>query len=143
MSRFFLAAAAATLLFAACGGEAPSTPAESEAATPIEPTPPAAAPDPTALTTPAQAGNPAAMNLLCGGAAFRVAFEEARAVVYNDDGTQTELALLPADANSEPGVSTFTDAKMTFAKSGGGDTPTLIRFARGRMALQDCSIAAN
>ncbi len=143
MSRHFLAIAATTLLLSACGGEQPAAPAESEAPAPVEPTAPAAAPDPTALTTPAQAGNPAAMNLLCGGAAFRVAFEDARAVVYNDDGTQTELALLPASANAEPGVSTFTDAKMTFAKSGGGDTPTIIRFARGRMALQDCSIAVN
>lgn len=143
MSRLFLATAIATLLLAACGGEAPSAPAESEAAAPVEPTPPAVAPDPTALTTPAQAGNPVAMNLLCGGATFRVAFEEARAVVYNDDGTQTELPALAPDANTEPGVSIFTDAKMTFAKSGGGDTPTLIRFARGRMAFQDCNIAVN
>ena len=100
MSRHFLAIAATTLLLSACGGEQPAAPAESEAPAPVEPTAPAAAPDPTALTTPAQAGNPAAMNLLCGGAAFRVAFEDARAVVYNDDGTQTELALLPASANA-------------------------------------------
>jgi len=32
---------------------------------------------------------------------------------------------------------------MSFAKSGGGDTPTVIRFARGRMAWQDCAIAVN
>lgn len=143
MSRFFLATATAALLLGACGGEARSASASSEEVAPVEPTSPAAAPDQTALTTPAQAGNPAAMNLLCGGAAFRVAFEETRAVVYSDDGTQTELPMLVPDANTEPGVSIFTDAKMTFAKSGGGDTPTIVRFARGRMALQDCSIAVN
>ncbi len=140
MSRLFLATVVACLLLSACGGEAPAAP---EPVAPVEPAPPGAAPDPTALPTPAQAGNPAAMNLLCGGAAFRVSFEETRAVVYNDDGTQTELAMLAPDANTEPGVTTYTDARMTFAKSGGGDTPTVIRFARGRMAFQDCSIAQN
>lgn len=139
MTRIFLTTAAA-LTLTACGGEpAPATPAE--------PTPEPAAempatPDPTALTTPAQAGNPAAMNLLCGGATFRVAFEDARAVVYNDDGTTTELTH-DATAPSEPGVTVYTDGKMSFAKSGGGDTATVVRFARGRMAWQDCAIAQN
>ena len=143
MSRLFVATAVVALLLAACGGETPAAPAEPESAAPVEPIPAGAAPDPTALTTPAKAGNPAAMNLLCGGAAFRVSFEEARAVVYNDDGTQTELSMLAPDASTEPGVTTYTDARMTFAKSGGGDTPTVVRFARGRMAFQDCNIAQN
>jgi hypothetical protein len=141
MIRIF-AAAAAALLFSACGGE--STPVEPAAAAPVEPAPEAAAPDPTALPTPAaEGGRVGAMNLLCGGATFRVAFEDARAVVVNDDGSNNELALLPAGANAAPGVSTYTDGKMTFAKSGGGDTPTVIRFARGKMAFEDCNIAQN
>ncbi len=143
MKRLFVTTVAAVLLLSACGAEPPAAPVEPEAAAPVEPTPPVATPDPTALTTPAQAGNPAAMNLMCGGTSFRVSFEDARAVVYNDDSTTTDLALLPPDANAAPGVSTYTDGKMTFAKSGGGDTQTVIRFARGRMAFQDCAIAMN
>ena len=141
MIRLSAATAAAALLLSACGGEAPAPVA------PIEPAvvvPAEAAPDPTALPTPAAEMVPvAAMNLLCGGTSFRVSFQEAQAEVINDDGTTTNLPLLAPDANAAPGVSTFTDGKMTFAKSGGGDTATVIRFARGRMAFQDCAIAQN
>lgn len=140
MTRLFAATAAAALLLSACGGEtpAPAAPVEPAVVAPAE-----AAPDPTALPTPAQAGNPAAMNLMCGGTSFRVSFQETQADVINDDGTTTNLPLLAPDANAAPGVSTYTDGKMTFAKSGGGDTATVIRFARGRMAFQDCAIAQN
>ena len=30
-----------------------------------------------------------------------------------------------------------------FAKAGGMDTPTVIRYAKARMAWQDCAIAQN
>jgi hypothetical protein len=85
----------------------------------------------------------AAMQLSCGGESFRVAFEDERAVMINEDGSNTELALLPPSDTAEPGVSTYTNGMLTFAKSGGGDTPTVIRFARGRMAFVDCAIAVN
>lgn len=143
MTRLVAVTAVAALFLAACGGE-------SAPAAPVEPTPPAdaapeaAAPDPTALPLPATGpSGAAAMNLLCGGATFRVAFVDTHAEVINDDGTTTNLPALAPDANATPGVTTYTDGKMTFAKSGGGDTPTMIRFARGRMAFQDCAIAAN
>lgn len=126
-----------------------SEPAETPAAaTPVTPTPPAVetpavepASPPLAATD--AAGRMGALQLSCGGESFRVAFEDTRAVLVNADGGNTELVLFPADANAAPGVSTYTDGKLTFAKSGGGDTPTLIRFARGRMAFQDCAIAVN
>ena len=144
MTRLFAATAAAALLLAACGGE-------TAPAAPVEPTPPAetmppetAAPDPTALPLPAAGpSGVAAMNMLCGGATFRVAFVDTHAEVINDDGTITNLPALAPDANAAPGVTTYTDGKMTFAKSGGGDTATVIRFARGRMAFEDCAIAQN
>ena len=141
MMRLFTTTAAAVLLLAACGGNEPA-PAAPAGPTPPAEAPAAAAPDATALATPAQADRMGALNLMCGGAAFRVAFEDTRAVVVNDDGSNTEL---PRDsaAVSEPGVTVYTDGKMSFAKSGGGDTPTVIRFARGRMAWQDCAIAQN
>lgn len=144
MTRLFAATAAAALLLVACGGE-------TAPAAPVEPTPPAetmppetAAPDPTALPLPAAGpSGVAAMNMLCGGATFRVAFVDTHAEVINDDGTITNLPVLALDANAAPGVTTYTDGKMTFAKSGGGDTATVIRFARGRMAFEDCAIAQN
>lgn len=141
MTRLFAAAAAAAFLLTACGGSEPAPAAPAEPTPPVE-TPAAATPDPTALSTPAQADRMGTMNLMCGGATFRVVFEDARAVVVNDDGSNTDLAH-DAAAPSEPGVKVYTDGKMSFAKSGGGDTPTVIRFARGRMAWQDCAIAVN
>lgn len=138
--RSLLMMSASLALLAACGGETPAAP--SETTPPVEP-PAAAAPDPTRLETPAQADASGAMNLMCGGNPIKVAFEETKAVVTNDDGTTTDLPAGPADANTEPGVTVYTDGKMSFAKSGGGDTPTVVRFARGRMAWQDCAIAVN
>jgi hypothetical protein len=132
-----LALTASLLVLAACAPkeEAPAeTPPAPAAAT--EPAPPPAA-------TPTPDTRVAAMNLMCGGEPFRVAFEDARAVMLNADGSNTELPRLEPSATSEPGVTTYTNGPMTFAKSGGGDTPTVIRFARGRMAFQDCAIAQN
>ena len=83
------------------------------------------------------------MNLRCGDESFRVAFEDTRAVVVNPDGGNTELAKLAPNTNSAPGVDTFTNGMMTFTRQGGQDTPTVIKFARGRMAFQDCAIAQN
>jgi hypothetical protein len=40
-------------------------------------------------------------------------------------------------------VATYTNGVLTFTREGGGDTPMVIKFARGRMAFQDCSIAQN
>lgn len=137
--RSLVMMSASFALLAACGGEAPATPVEP---TPPVETPATAAPDPTALQTPAQA-DAAGMNLMCGGSPMKVAFQDTKAVVTNDDGTTTDLVVGPADATTEPGVTIYTDGKMSFAKSGGRDTPTVIRFARGRMAWQDCAIAVN
>ncbi len=74
---------------------------------------------------------------------FRVAFEGQRAFLINDDGGDTDLPLLPQEASAAPGVATYTNGKITFARSGGGDHPIVIRFARGRMAFQDCAVAQN
>jgi hypothetical protein len=141
MTRLLAATIASVALLAACGDE----PAPETAATPEPPTLPETAPDPTALPTPnPPAGDRiGAMQLSCGGEQFRVAFLDTHATQVNDDGSNTDLPLLPAGPDSEPGVQVFTDGKVSFAKKGGGDTPTEIRFARGRMAWQDCAIAVN
>ena len=84
------------------------------------------------------------MNLSCGGETFRVAFLDTHAAIVSADGTQTtELPVLPEGPTSEPGVTVYSDGMQQFAKSGGGDTQTVIRYAKGRMAWQDCAIAAN
>lgn len=132
MKRLVRTAVLAMLLATAC------TPKEEAPAAETAPAP-AAAPAPA----PAPDTRVAAMTMICGNENFRVAFEETRAVVVNADGGNTELPLLPPTPDSEPGLSTYTNGMMTFAKSGGGDTPTVIRFARGRMAFQDCAIAQN
>jgi hypothetical protein len=140
MIRFLMALSAAALL-AACGGGEPAP------ATPIEPAPaalePASAPEPAA-PTPMPDTRIGAINVMCGQEQFRVAFLETHAAVISADGASSiELPLLAADTNSAPGVVTYTDGKMTFARSGGGDTASVIRFARGRMAFQACAIAQN
>ena len=63
--------------------------------------------------------------------------------VSADGATTIELPKLEPSATSAPGVTTYTDGKQTFARSGGGDTATVIRYAVGRMAFQDCAIAQN
>lgn len=135
-----LALAVSVLVLAACAPkeEAPAATTPAPAAS-VEP----AAPPPAAEPTPAPDTRVAAMNLMCSGEPFRVAFEDTRAVILNADGSNTELPKLEPSATSEPGVTTYTNGPLTFAKSGGGDTPTVIRFARGRMAFQDCAIAQN
>jgi hypothetical protein len=136
-----LALAASVLCLSACGDSEPGNPEASSEPTPVAATEPA--PAPAAEPAPTPDTRVAAMNLMCGADPFRVAFEDARAVVLNPDGSNTELPKLEPSAASEPGVTTYTNGTMTFAKSGGGDTPTVIRFARGRMAFQDCAIAQN
>ncbi len=128
------------LALTACGGPAPLKPdVPTEQAGEPKPT----ATPPRAAPLPAPDTRVAAMNMVCGGDTFRVAFEDQRAVLVNDDGSNTELPLLPPDANAAPGVSIYTNGKISFYKSGGGDTQTVVRFARGKMAPQDCAIAVN
>jgi hypothetical protein len=139
MARLTIAVAVSVLFAVACTPNAddPATPAADTTAA-SEP-----APMPAEAATPAPDARVAAMNLMCGGESFRVAFLDTQATLVNADGSNTDLPLLAPDANAAPGVSTYTNGTMTFARSGGGDTPTVIRFARGRMAFQDCAIAQN
>lgn len=122
------------LALTACGGE-PETPAVNEPAPE-----PAAAPEPA----PAPDARIGTMNLMCGGETFRVAFLDTHAAIVSADGaTTTELPILPEGPTSEPGVTVYSDGMQQFAKSGGMDTPTVIRYAKARMAWQDCAIAQN
>ena len=138
--RLVIATAISALLLAACGGE-PAAPAA-----PVEPTPlvDAAPPVPETPAMPPEGARVGTMNLSCGGETFRVAFLDTHAAIVSADGTQTlELPILPTGPTSEPGVTVYSDGMQQFAKSGGGDTPTVIRYAKGRMAWQDCAIAQN
>ena len=135
--RAVIGTAISALVLAACGG---GEPVQTVPAPAVEPAPvgmPAEAP-------PASDSRIGTMNLMCGGESFRVAFLDTRAAIVSADGATTiELPKLEPSATSAPGVTTYTDGKQTFAKSGGGETPTVIRYAVGRMAFQDCAIAQN
>jgi hypothetical protein len=129
---------AAGLALGACS-PSPATPSAAPPVTAAQPVPqPAAEPTPATPTPEQRIG---AMNLSCGGESFRVAFEDTRAVVVNADGSNTELPKLSPDAT--PGVAVYSNGKMQFTKQGGGDTPTVIKYAKARMAPQDCAIAQN
>lgn len=139
--RTVMISMASALALAACGGE-PATPVASE------PVPEPAAASETTPPTPAipdaSGGRIGTMQLSCGGESFRVAFLDTHAAIVSEDGTQTtELPVLPAGDTSEPGVTVYSDGMQQFAKSGGMDTPTVIRYAKARMAWQDCAIAVN
>lgn len=126
--RLVMTTAMSVCLLAGCGGGEPAAPAA-----PAEPAP-AAAPDGARTGT---------MTVTCGGETFRVAFLDTHATIVDADGAQiAELPVLPADPASEPGVTVYSDGLQQFSKSGGGDTPAVIRYARGRMAWQDCAVAA-
>ena len=81
--------------------------------------------------------------LTCGGQSFRVAFEASRAVVVGPDGSNTELQKVDAQPGSPPNVAIYTDGMMTFTRETAAGKPDTIRFARGRMAFQDCAAAVN
>jgi hypothetical protein len=128
------------LALAACGGE-PETPVVNEPAPE-----PAAAPEtpPTPAIADTSGGRIGTMQLSCGGESFRVAFLDTHAAIVSADGASTvELPVLPEGPTSEPGVTVYSDGMQQFAKSGGMDTPTVIRYAKARMAWQDCAIAQN
>lgn len=128
-------ALAALMLASACGeSEPPAAAPEPAGQTP----PPAATPDPTMLPTPQQ---DTAMTVTCGGQPYGLSFGEFNATLTYDDGTKVELPMQPATADSEPGVTVFSDGKVSIARS--GDTPAVIRFARARMAWEDCAVSQN
>ena len=136
--RVILGLAAVVVLAACEKSEAPAAEPARPVAETVAPAPelvPAASPTPDTRS--------AALQLSCGGESFRVAFEDARAVVVNADGGNTELARLDAQPGAPVGVATYTNGMMTFTKEGGQDTATVIRYAKGRMAFQDCAIAQN
>lgn len=123
----------------ACGGPEPlkaDMPTAEEAAPMPTATPPVAA----ALPGPDRR---VAAWISCAVVTHSASLSRIISVLINDDGGNTDLPLLPPDANAAPGVSTYTDGRISFYKSGGGETATIVRSARGPVALQDCSIAVN
>jgi len=76
-----------------------------------------------------------ALQLRCGEDSFRVVFEETRAIII-DGAMETVLTRLDGSP-----VSTYTNGRMTFTKTGGKETPTEVSFSRGRMVPVKCYIA--
>lgn len=80
--------------------------------------------------------------MTCGTDTFRVAFEAARAVVVGPDGSNMELPLLEAQPGTSPtAVKTFTNGVVTFTREETPDGASHVKFARGRMAFQECVVA--
>lgn len=131
MNRLLVLGVATVWLAAACGGGEP-----------VAPAPAAATPDPTMLPTPQQ-NAVAATSVTCDGQPYKVAFNDFGATLTYDDGATQELPLQPATADSEPGVRVYTDGNISFARSAAADSPAAIRFARGRLAWQDCAVTSN
>lgn len=121
MNRFALAMVFVGGLATACGGSKPA-----DTATP---------------TAEGGAARLAAVSLTCDGETFRVAFEEQRAVLVGADGDNTELPMLDPAPDSAGGAKVFTNGVLTFTRGGTGDADATYRFARGRMAFQDCTAA--
>ncbi len=132
--RTVIATAMSAILLVACGGGEPALTMPAEPA-PVEM--PVASP----IASDRQIGT---MNLMCGGEGFRIAFLDTHAAIVSAGSAMTvEAPKLEPGASSEPGVTIYTNAKQTFARSGGGDTATVVRYAVGRMAFWDCAIAQN
>ena len=101
MKRLFGLLVVSVALLAACGGGETAPDAETP-----PPALPNSAPDLTVLPPePPEADRIGATMLSCGGEQFRVAFTDAGATQVNDDGSNTDLPLLPAGPDTEPGVS--------------------------------------
>jgi hypothetical protein len=89
MMRILAATTFSALALAAC------SPREAEPSLARSAPTTAAAPVPQLSAEPAPPAPDtriAVLNLICGGESFRVAFEDARAVVVNSDGSNAELA---------------------------------------------------
>ncbi|OYX48651.1 MAG: hypothetical protein B7Y90_09460 [Alphaproteobacteria bacterium 32-64-14] len=136
MNRLTVLGLATVFCAGACGGER-AAPAPEQPDGP----PAAAAPDPTMLPTPQQ-NAAGAFSVACGGQPYSVAFTDFAATLTYDDGATAELPQQPATADTEPGVTVYSNGQVSFAKSGEGAS-SVIRFARARMPWKDCVIAQN
>jgi len=84
-----------------------------------------------AAATTARASYPdKAFKLMCGSEHIEVHFTDLEAHVTEASGAILTLTRL------DGGPASYTNGRMTFARAGEGDA---ISFARGRMALQNCS----
>lgn len=74
----------------------------------------------------------------CSGERFAVAFETGAAYVTMPDGTLEKLDRLEAVADPEA-PRTFTNGRLTVVQEMEGAAGSLVRFARGKMALSSCA----
>lgn len=124
------------LALGACGASEEPAPAPAPAVAP-EPAP-TPAPAPTVSTPDTRIG---ALEMTCGGENFRVAFEGGRAVIVGPGGSTMDLPLLDPQPAAAANVRTYTNGVMTFSREETPEGASIVRFARGRMALQECVTA--
>jgi hypothetical protein len=80
--------------------------------------------------------------LVCGADTFKVDFGDKAATVTSADKSTASLAKLeqPAAAGA---ATVYTNGVMTFTRLDTPGASPVIKFARGRMAFQECRMAAS
>jgi hypothetical protein len=80
--------------------------------------------------------------LVCGADTFKVDFGDRAATVTSSDGSSANLARLeqPAAAGT---ATVYTNGLMTFTRLETPGAAPVIKFARGKMAFQECRMAAS
>jgi hypothetical protein len=78
----------------------------------------------------------------CGGETFKVDFGDKAANVTSSDKSSASLPLLerPSAAGA---AKVYTNGVMTFTRLEPAGAAPIIKFARGRMAFEDCQLAAS
>ena len=76
----------------------------------------------------------------CGEETFKVDFGEKAATVTGSDQANNTLPLLEAP-NAAGAAKVYSNGAMTLTRLTPAGAPAVIRFARGRMAFQDCRAA--
>jgi hypothetical protein len=80
--------------------------------------------------------------LVCGSDTFKVDFGDKAATVWLADKSSASLSKLeqPAAAGR---ATVYTNGAMTFTRLETPGAPPVIKFARGKMAFEECRMAAS
>jgi hypothetical protein len=79
----------------------------------------------------------AGTSLTCGGETFKVDFGNSAATVALPDNTSANLPKLE-QPQAAGAATVYSDGHMTFTRLETAGLPPLVKFARGKMAFQEC-----
>ena len=80
--------------------------------------------------------------MACGEETFKVDFGDQAATVTGSDKANSTLPLLES-SKAAGAAKVYSNGALTFTRLTPSGAPPVIKFARGRMAFQDCRMAAN